>query len=329
MRANELQMSLRSVFRGPVGLGVACVLLPMCASAAAMLLPLAPRPMAPAASDRGGLAFDQYLVNLGEVPPEPLVFARFEFTNRSNESIVIDRLEPSCGCLQPKLFGGRRTLAPGERGGFLLQVRTFGEAPGPHEYYCDVHYRDRQARTTRVYFRVRLPEKTIQVRPRALIVYQSSDEPTTHTVSIENLTATPLQIVGVRGNKPWLDAEPLARDAPQPTGDGMTSEPAAASGVPAASARRLQPVPEGIGKGDDSGELHRDEQFHLDAQSGSARQSIRITISAVPPGVHDGIVIIETSHPQFRRLSVPVRVYGPRDRAAPNGAGAAGSRHQP
>lgn len=303
----------------PLIIGGACVILPMCGSTVAMLAPERTTPVRGPVADRGSLAFDQYLVNLGEVPPQPVVRARFGFTNRGSHPVVIERLEPSCGCLQPKLLTPGKTIAPGQRSGFLLHVRTFGEAPGLHEYHCDVHYRDDRPRVARVYFRVRLPRESVVVRPRALIVYQSSQEPTDHRLTIENLTATPLEVLSVETRESWLRAEALPGEA-EPAGTGGAPEPLARAepagrGTPSKS----RSLPENVAPHTPQPTGGRDEQVRLDAMPGPQRQFVHVRITNVPPGTHDTVLVVNTTHPQFRTLTVPVRVYGPRPPAASRG----------
>ena len=62
-----------------------------------------PRPIATGSTPRPGLAFDQYLVNLGSVPAQAEHRAFFAFTNTGSSPITITALRPSCGCLDPRL----------------------------------------------------------------------------------------------------------------------------------------------------------------------------------------------------------------------------------
>ena len=155
-----------------------------------------PSPVA-AAPARGALVFDQYLVDLGNVPATQDVIAYFDFTNRGSGLVEIQSLEPSCGCLRPRLEKLQRKMAvpapeiakdktpagvnpqlekklyePGESGFFSVRVQTANQNPGQKEYTVKVQYKDPEPRETVVIFRVVLPDEQVLVRPLALAVYQ-------------------------------------------------------------------------------------------------------------------------------------------------------------
>ena len=116
------------------------------------------------------LAFEQYLVNQGDVGVAAVVGAKYYFTNTGTEPLTITKLDPSCGCLRPRLMPGKsgkekKTYEPGESGYFVVSVATANEVPGPHTYSVDVEYNDPQPRQTMVRFRLTLPEKKVTVDP--------------------------------------------------------------------------------------------------------------------------------------------------------------------
>lgn len=151
-----------------------------------------PAPVA-AGPTRGALAFDQYLVDLGPVPATQDVAAHFDFTNRGSHPVEIVSLEPSCGCLRPRLgkidetpttsrrdptaaaprpWVEKKVYEPGEEGFFSLRVQTANQSPGQKEYTVKVKYKDPQPRETLVTFRALLPDDQVLVRPIALMFYQ-------------------------------------------------------------------------------------------------------------------------------------------------------------
>src|SRR5215471_10682065 len=75
------------------------------------------RPVA-AAAPRPALAFDQYLIDKGMIPPSEEAFAYFDFTNRGRAPVEIIQLVPSCGCLQPQLK--KKLYQAGESGFFVV-----------------------------------------------------------------------------------------------------------------------------------------------------------------------------------------------------------------
>lgn len=120
---------------------------------------------------RPPLAFQQYAVNFREVPPRPLIQAHFDFMNRGDQPIRITELDPSCGCLAPRLHADQRVYQPGERGRFYVSVQTANERPGPHAYTVNVRYEDSAPHEELLVFRMTLPERKLTVAPAELIFY--------------------------------------------------------------------------------------------------------------------------------------------------------------
>ena len=148
--------------------------------------------------NRPALVFNQYLVNLGPVELRNEHFARFVFRNKSNVTVKIKELRPSCGCLNPQL--PKKSYEPGETGEFFLRVRAATEQPGSKEYYCDVVYEDTQPRETRITFKLILPEKKISVEPRALVFYQPNAEPTTRDITVTDYRNGHLELLGAESS---------------------------------------------------------------------------------------------------------------------------------
>ncbi|MEX0726001.1 MAG: DUF1573 domain-containing protein [Planctomycetaceae bacterium] len=169
----------------------------------------APNPVAPAPA-RPALVFNQYLVDLGPVPPQRFVHALFQFTNRGTSDVDVTELLPSCGCLKPKLE--QRHYAPGESGEFFLKIETAQENPGPHEYFVDINYTDPQPRSARVTFKVTLPYRQVLVEPPGLVFYQLSPVESSREVVITNFRPRPMTVTGIRSNSEYVDAEVVSSD---------------------------------------------------------------------------------------------------------------------
>ena len=241
----------------------AAALLPFALSLAVHASGVKARPVA-ADTSRECLAFEQYLVNLGAPPPRSEYLARYAFRNVGSRPLKILELKPSCGCLNPRLE--RKEFAPGEGGEFFLRVRAANEKPGAHEYTCQVLYDDGQPREAEVRFKISLPEERVEIRPRALIVYQFGKDPTKREITITDFRAAP-------------DDRPLAR---------LEVLEAICT---------LKWVEVAIG------EAQVDE-------IGQRQQKIAVTIVDVPPGTHDGTIIVRTNIPEYAELRVPLRVDG-------------------
>jgi len=121
------------------------------------------------------LVFRQYSVNLREVPANGKIAVPFSFWNRGNGPLHIEKLEPSCGCLVPKLLGDRDEYVSGAQGLFEVHLETDREEPGPHTYGIVVHYNDGQPRTESLTFRMQVPDRAVRVEPTELYFYQLSE----------------------------------------------------------------------------------------------------------------------------------------------------------
>ena len=169
-----------------------------------------PSPLATAA-ERPALAFQQYLVDLGRVPPLEEVSARFRFVNMGERPLTIGQIIPSCGCLQPRL--SRKTYAPGETGELVVRVQTASEAPGGKAYHVQVDYDDGQPRQAELDFRVELPDRQVIVRPRALTIYQFGTKPTVEELVVTDYRSEPLSVEGVSCSSPLVQLELGTSDA--------------------------------------------------------------------------------------------------------------------
>ncbi len=165
-----------------------------------------PTPMAEG-PPRPALVFNQYLVDLGKVPPQRFVHAYFRFVNRGTGDVDIKELFPSCGCLKPKIE--RKHYAPGEAGEFFLRIETAQENPGDHEYFLDINYVDPQPRVARVTFKVHLPDRQVLVEPPGLIFYQLSPVDSTREVVITNFRDKPLNVTEARSSSKYVTVEVL------------------------------------------------------------------------------------------------------------------------
>ena len=179
----------------------AAVLLPFVCAVVAHAM--GPTPQQPDAGEEpAGLVFEQYLVDLGEVPPIPILKGRFRFTNRSDHKITITELKPSCGCLNPRL--AKRVYEPGESGEFFVRVETAGEKSGQKEYYVDVLYEDSQSRQVQLGFDFVLPIRKVVVHPRALIFYQLGHDATTREINVSDYRDAEMNVLEATCKSPYV-----------------------------------------------------------------------------------------------------------------------------
>lgn len=164
-----------------------------------------PVPLTISSPPRPALAFEQYLVDLGPTQPAVELQGKFRFRNRGSQPVLLKEVRPSCGCLQPLVSG--KEFAPGEDGQIILRMRPANESPGKKEYYADVVYADPEPREVRITFKLELPERGITVKPRAILVYQLSDEKTVQELKIIDSREQPARIKDVSVNSPLVAVE--------------------------------------------------------------------------------------------------------------------------
>lgn len=158
-------------------------------------------------NSREALAFREYLVNLGRVPEGRPVPAKFLFANTGSEPLKILVASPSCGCLVPRLE--KRLYEPGEQGLLVVQADTAGtsvadQAPGTgnadqiKEHYVDIRYdAGRGERTARINVKYVLPARRVIVEPRAIIIYQFSENSTEREIVVTDRRTPPIDVTKV------------------------------------------------------------------------------------------------------------------------------------
>jgi len=182
-----------------------------CVVAATVQFVRPPQPLAIELPPRPALAFDQYLVDLGRVTPTSELRATFVFRNRGSQPVEISEVAPSCGCLVP--YVSTRKVEPGELGRIVLRMQPANELPGRKELFADVKYADPQPRETRLTFKLELPEERLLVRPKALLFYQSSDQPVTREVLVTDTREPSARILDASVNSPFVRVAPGRRHA--------------------------------------------------------------------------------------------------------------------
>lgn len=154
-------------------------------------------------------------MNLGPVPSEPNHFARFAFTNRSNRQMRIRRLETSCGCLTQQLE--QREFQPGEHGQFRLRIQSANQTPGPKDYTAKVFYGPVDDESVEyveeVIFRIVLPELSVTLNPRALVMQQPTADPIRHPFEVRDLRNQRLHVTGAVCEPPLAQVKLLPREA--------------------------------------------------------------------------------------------------------------------
>jgi hypothetical protein len=155
-----------------------------------------------AAAARADLTCEEAQVTLGEVKAGRPLSHRFTFVNRSTETVEITRVQPSCGCLKPRL--AERRLRPGESGVLVLEVNTLTSPSGPNAWRVQLFYTcgGRACDLTLALRATVLTEITLQ--PAALVL--QTETSVSSSVTLTDGRATPLTATGVRTSAPLLRA---------------------------------------------------------------------------------------------------------------------------
>jgi hypothetical protein len=166
--------------------------------------------MRPAAA-RANLQFAAPQVNLGEVRTGKPLAHRFAFVNQGPEQVEITGLQPSCGCVTPRL--PQRVYRPGEGGALRLEVHTLSQPPGPHRWTVQVNYRRGGVPGQVLLEMVARVVSEITVRPAALTIFAESA--VGHDIILTDTRPRPLHVTALHASAPDLTARMTgtARDA--------------------------------------------------------------------------------------------------------------------
>jgi hypothetical protein len=180
---------------------IAAACLPFIASLGFCSVERAPRKPA-VIPERPALVFDQYFVNLSDLHNAARVEAWFHFKNHGKAPAKITNLEPSCGCLDPKVE--KRTYMPGEECEFPLGVLMTREKPGPHDYSLKIDYEDPQPRSVTIAFKV-VVRREVTVRPHALQFWQDGTaEMPKQSITVTDMRPTPFRVTGAMCKSPYV-----------------------------------------------------------------------------------------------------------------------------
>jgi hypothetical protein len=155
-----------------------------------------------AAGVRADLHCDETKVVLGEVKAGRPLSHRYTLTNRDAETVAITAVQPSCGCLKPRLE--ERRLRRGEAGVLLLEVNTLTAPPGPNSWRVQIAYTcgGQSHELTLVLCATVVAEITIQ--PAALVLQTGSS--VGHEITVTDSRSTPFTVTRVGTSAPLLHA---------------------------------------------------------------------------------------------------------------------------
>ncbi len=218
------------------------------------------------------------------IKPGATLHSEFHFRNRSDQTVTVNSVERSCGCMTPRWT---KTVAPGEIGVLRVPLDTIRQSPGFHEYLLTVNYTDTKPRSAFLTIKATFPEKMVVVQPRALYLSQRSSKPVDFSIAVSDFRDKPLRVTDVEATAAFVSADIYHKTAVEIMQASHTVESF---------------------DGTDADGSADDEAFH-DPRS---RTDIVGTVAGnIPPGHHHVLVTAKTNDPDFPVVSVPMIVQGP------------------
>jgi hypothetical protein len=170
------------------------------------------------AAARADLQCEESQVTLGEVKAGKPLSHRFTLTNRDADLVTITTVQPSCGCLKPRLE--ERRLRQGDIGVLVLEVNTLTAPPGPNSWRVQIAYTSGgQPHELTLMLRATVVAE-ITVQPAALVL--QTDSSIGHEVTLIDSRKTPLTITSVQTTAPLLRAS-LSQSGRDATGREMSA----------------------------------------------------------------------------------------------------------
>jgi hypothetical protein len=156
----------------------------------------------PGRAARADLLCNEPVVTLGEVKAGRPLSYRFTFTNTGSEAVQITAVQPSCGCLNPRV--GERRLRPWDTGILFLEVNTLTAPPGPNSWRVQILYSTAgQPHDLTLSLRANVLAE-ITVQPAALVL--QTESAVGHEITICDARPKPITVTSVHTSSSLLSA---------------------------------------------------------------------------------------------------------------------------
>ncbi len=160
---------------------------------------------APAHAD---LTVPTAVVDLGEILGGRRLTQRFELENTGTMALEITSVERGCGCLAPRLE--QRTLPPGGKTTLHIELRTLGQADGPHTWNAEVRYRfGMETKTLPLTLRGTVRNE-VAVQPALLAIY--TEKSARQEITLTDTRPTPLRVLSAETHSPALKVAEIIRE---------------------------------------------------------------------------------------------------------------------
>lgn len=153
-----------------------------------------------------GLEFSEESKEMKAPTDATTVTADFNFTNKSDKPVTIDRAEPGCSCLKVQISGGKLKYAPGESG-VIRATFEMGNFSGVVDKNVALYLeKDPEGKPTKnLLVRVEIPV-LIQMEPKTLD-WSVGDKSEPKTIQFKITDEKPIKVLSVKGGNPAFSYE--------------------------------------------------------------------------------------------------------------------------
>jgi hypothetical protein len=147
------------------------------------------------------------VIELGEVRGGQRLVQVFELTNAGTTPVEIVEVRRGCGCLAPRLASAK--LQPGAKTTLHVELRTLGQADGPHAWNAQVIYRHGEETKSLPLTLRGVVRNEIVVQPALLALHL--DKNGRGEITLVDRRATPLRVVAAEARSPALKVGDIVR----------------------------------------------------------------------------------------------------------------------
>lgn len=154
----------------------------------------------------GTLAFEETLREIHAPADAKVVTTDFPFTNRSNETVVIERYEATCSCMSVKISKGKLRYEPGESGVVRAEF-DMGNFSGDVDKVVAIWLKGdpKMKPSLRLTTRVHIPV-LVSIEPKT-VKWQVGGDASPQSIKIEMNHDEPIHITGVTGSNKNFSSE--------------------------------------------------------------------------------------------------------------------------
>ena len=151
-------------------------------------------------SSQAQLECEQPVIEKGEFRTGLPLAHRFTIVNKGSQAIEITEVNPSCGCLAPKL--GQRHVEAGQKTELQLEVNTLTQPAGANNWRVTLRYKMGDGEHELPLYIHALLVAEISVEPPSLAIY--TDSSISHEITVVDRRAEPLIVRSAPTSSPHV-----------------------------------------------------------------------------------------------------------------------------